>query len=209
MKVEMHLHTDRYSPCARCTPAEMMFWLVAAGYEAAYITEHDAVWPDAELAELQAEFPQVRIFPGMELTLDARDMHHLLVLGTNDAAYLSMTDASEILAAARARGHLTVLAHPLRKMRGAAMLEAGLLPDAVEHRTCNHGPCRGAIVERTASSLGLRLVNAGDVHKPACVDRFWIETYRPIERAGDIREIVLAGAYERLVHEPAAATAFC
>ena len=202
MKVELHLHTDRYSPCARSTPEEMIFWLAAAGYEAVYITEHDAVWTDGELASLQIKFPQVRIFPGVELTLPGDDLQHLLVLGTNDPAFLLLKAPQDILAAARSQGHLTILAHPLRKLRGAPMLEAGLMPDALEHRTGNQGPYRGQIVEKMGSQLGVPLVNTSDAHNPEALDQFWIETYRPLLRADDIRDIVLSGAYECFVQEP-------
>ena len=58
MKVELHLHTSRYSACAVCRPAEMMNGLIARGYEAVYITEHDAVWETAELNDLRRQFPQ-------------------------------------------------------------------------------------------------------------------------------------------------------
>ncbi len=207
MKVELHLHTSRYSPCARRTPGEMMARLIETGYQAVYLTEHDAVWRADELAALRAAFPEIRIFPGVELTLAAEDMHHLLVLGTNDPAYLALKQDTEILAAARARGHLTVLAHPIRMLRGAAMLEAGHLPDALEQRTGNHGPYRAAVTRRMAEPLGLPLVNAGDAHDLDDVDRYWIETHRPIEQARDIRDIVLAGAYEQHVREPRPARA--
>ncbi len=199
MKVELHLHTSRFSPCASNTPQEMMARLIETGYDAVYITEHDAVWPDCELASLQAEFPDMRIFPGVELTRNEEGMHHLLVLGTNDPAYLGMEQDAEILALARSQGHLAVLAHPIRKMRGAPMLQSGLLPDAVECRTGNHGSYRAWTIERMAQKLGLKLVNSGDSHGLNDIDRYWISTHRPIQSPTDIRSIILEGAYDRLI----------
>ena len=100
MKVELHLHTRRYSGCATATPAEMMRTLIAAGYEAVYITEHDAVWSAAEIAELQEAFPPIRIFPGVELSVGTGVMplQHLLVLGTTDPDLLAVRDAGRVLA---------------------------------------------------------------------------------------------------------------
>ena len=50
MKVELHLHTSRHSPCARHRPEELLTRLVATGYDAVYLTEHDALWGEGELA---------------------------------------------------------------------------------------------------------------------------------------------------------------
>ena len=52
MKVELHLHTNRYSPCAGNSPQDMMVALITAGYDTVFITEHEVVWPDKELASL-------------------------------------------------------------------------------------------------------------------------------------------------------------
>ena len=41
MKVELHLHTSRYSLCAVDSPAQMMLRYIDAGYQAVYITEHE------------------------------------------------------------------------------------------------------------------------------------------------------------------------
>lgn len=201
MKVELHLHTNRYSACARNRPDEMLAALAAAGYGATFLTEHDAVWPDAEIEALQAAFPGVRIFPGVELGLGANATQHLLVLGTNDPAYLRMTGPAEILAAAKAAGHLTVLAHPMRWPKGADMLEEGHLPDALEGCTSNQDPDRAAIAGGVAERLGLKVLNSDDAHGVEQVGRFWIETARPVERAGDLRPIVLDGAYTNHMRE--------
>ncbi|MCY2928509.1 MAG: PHP domain-containing protein, partial [Planctomycetota bacterium] len=138
MKVELHLHTSAYSACATVTAEEMMTTAVAAGYEAVFITEHDAVWPAERLAGLQAAFPRLRIFPGVELTV-VDYMLHLVVLGTNDAEYLPLRrEPGAVIERARAHGHLTVLAHPFRWGGAEELLQGGTIPDALEHRTANH-----------------------------------------------------------------------
>lgn len=47
-----------------------------------------------------------------------------------------------------------------------------------------------------AGKLHLPLVNAGDVHGLGFVNRFWIETARPVEKADDVRAIVVERAYQ-------------
>ena len=202
MKVELHLHTSRYSGCAANSPEEMMARLVATGYEAVFITEHDAVWPAGEIAELRKAFPAIGIFPGLEINIgQAWSMEHLLVLGTNDAGYLRLSGPEEILAKARSEGHLTVLAHPCRWEGSGKMIGAALLPDALEARTGNQDACRAGLAEKLAGSLNLPAVNAGDAHSVNMIDQFWIETARPIAAPDDVRRIVLARAYVNCINQ--------
>jgi len=98
----------------------------------------------------------------------------------------------------RRDGRLTVLAHPFRFEGGAAMLDGRLLPDALEYRTPNHGEAAGKSLEASDRS-GLPVVNSGDAHRAQYVGRYWIETARPVERAVDIRDIILEGAYTNRV----------
>jgi hypothetical protein len=195
MKVELHLHTTRRSACATSGPEELLRAAANLGYEAVYLTEHHDVWPAAEIAELQAAVPAVRIFPGVELNLTFEPLQHLLVLGTSDPEYLTIFNPGKVLAKARAEGHLTILAHPCRWEGGGQILDQGLLPDAIEFRTGNQGLSQSAKAEQRAEQLHLPLVNAGDTHSVAMLGHFWIETARPIVQADDIRTIILAGQY--------------
>ena len=196
MKVELHLHTDRYSACSVAAPDELMTELVALGYGAVYITEHNTLWSEGEIAELQAAHPQLRIFPGVELTVANEPLEHLLVLGTTDREYLQLDDPADVLDKARSAGDLTILAHPFRFDAGAALVsERHLLPDALEYCSCNQPPSLGEYAERLAAEHGLALVNAGDSHALDFLGRYWIETDRELRDPRDIREVVLKGEY--------------
>jgi hypothetical protein len=169
--------------------------LIQTGYDAAYITEHDAVWTEQETGELQRAFPRIRVFPGVELSMMGDTGEHVIVLGTADPDYLLLDTPEKVIAKAREDGHLTLLAHPFRWKGSADMLWHGVLPDALEHRTNNHDFDQAAESEVEARRLKLPLVNAGDTHTLSMVNRYWIETARPIEKADDIREIILKGEY--------------
>ena len=169
--------------------------LIQDGYGAVFLTEHNDVWGHWALAELQAAYPQIRIFPGVEIALgDGRT--HLLVLGTEDRAYLRMPQAADIIERARGEECLTVLAHPFRWPEASKVLSDPILPDAIEWWTGNHTDDLWAgQSEQAAHRLGLRLVNAGDVHALEMANRFWIETFEPVEQARDLRSIILQGHY--------------
>ncbi|MDY7011458.1 MAG: PHP domain-containing protein [Planctomycetota bacterium] len=199
MKVELHCHTSRYSACGRATPSELMERMIQIGYDAVYITEHDAVWNDWEIDQLQQGFPDIQIFGGVELSTGPERMQHLLVLGTTDRAYTKIDDVAEILEKARDEGHLTVLAHPFRWEGGAEMLDRGLRPDAIEYRTGNHDAICAGLSEAAAGQHSLPLVNVGDVHGLDFLNRFWIETNMPLQKADDIRTVVLKGAYDNCI----------
>jgi len=203
MKVELHLHTSRHSDCAVATPHELMRRLVECGYEAVYITEHDETWDDWEITDLQAHFPEIRIFPGVEIALGDDRSQHLLVLGTSDRDYLRLPTADEIIRLAREQNHLTVLAHPYRWPASPPEILSGpVLPDAVEFRTNNTPPGADAEAARAAVRLGLPTVNAGDVHSLEMVNRFWIETFEPLAAADDIISAIRSRAYRNCPEGP-------
>ena len=199
MKVELHLHTSRYSPCSKATPEELMERLIATGYGAVYITEHSVVWSTGELADLQRRFPQIRVFSGVEVMAEpsqAPGGQHLVVLGTNDPAYIALSGRPrEILARARQEGCLTIMAHPFRWPESSLLLDEGIIPDCLEYRTGNHDEAGALQALQAAEKLRVPLVNTGDVHGLDFVNRFWIETDSTVADAKDIRPIILAGAY--------------
>jgi hypothetical protein len=207
MKVELHCHTSEFSACAPATAAELLTAMIAKGYDAVYLTEHDVVWPPDALAALQARFPAIRIFPGVEVTLATGRFQHLVVLGTHDPAYVAMADAPEaLLERARAEGHLTFFAHSFRTETSHELLDRGIFADALEWASGNQHHEKMAMAYRLAAEHGLPLVNAGDSHAVEGLDRQWIETHRDIVEADDIRGIVLDRAYDLLLRQPGAET---
>ncbi len=202
MKVELHLHTSRYSGCSIVSPSDAMAAAIRRGYDAVFITEHDSVWADSELNALREQFPELRIFPGVELSILSDYSQHLLVLGTNDPAYLERADdPATILSMARSAEHLTVLAHPCRWPGGDDMLREGHLPDAVEFQTGNQHDLAAVRAEGLAAAHSLPAVNAGDVHAEEMLGRCWIETHEDFPDAAGLRRLVLAGAYDNRIAE--------
>lgn len=196
MKVELHCHTNRYSACAQTSPEETVEALVEREYQAVYFTEHDAVWPENEIRDINDAYPEIRIFPGLEITLEHGDFQHLIVLGTSNPKYLELAGKpAALIAKARSEGLLTVLAHPFRTEGGHAILDENIEPDAMEFWTCNQKHGLSALAREEAAERGLPLINAGDVHSTSCMDLFWLETATPIIAATDIRGLVLGRAY--------------
>jgi hypothetical protein len=194
MKIELHCHTTRYSGCAVASPQEVLVEALRLGYQAVFFTEHDATWPERKLRTLRNRFEDIRIFGGVEVTLITGE--HLLVLGTSDAEFTRLGDRpAELLSKARSAGCLTVLAHPFRWQGAHDLLLNGRRCDAMEYLSGNQQGSAAADSLALAGELSLPVVNAGDVHDVDMLGQYWIETDRPVETNGDIREIVLDGAY--------------
>jgi len=201
VKVELHCHTNRYSLCSLASPAEMLGRLVETGYEAVFITEHNQVWGDDELDEIQSQFPQLKIFPGVELTFDnPAGFSHLLVLGSNDPDVLALASPADVLTWAAKQNLLTVLAHPFR-FDGAdwpirSQASAEILPDAVEYFSPNVDAAQAKLALLAARQLDIRLVNADDAHGLDYINQFWVETNRPFDTPAELKKIIVEGDYE-------------
>ncbi len=202
MKIELHLHTNRYSGCARNTPDEMLTRLIELNYDAVFLTEHDAIWPAESLKQLQRDWPGIRIFPGLELTLyNSRGFSHLLILGADDPEFLDIGDPGEALAHARRQNFPTVLAHPYRWPGSADLLEKGHYPDAMECSTPNVLPLQAVMAQVTAGEMHLPVVNTGDAHSVDFLGKYWIETDVPLETPSQLREILEEGRYKNCSSE--------
>jgi predicted metal-dependent phosphoesterase TrpH len=75
--VDVHLHTNRGSADSNLSPRDLVERARAIGIGAVCITEHDTMWPLAEVGEA-ARDAGVVVLRGMEVTTD---MGHIGVFG--------------------------------------------------------------------------------------------------------------------------------
>jgi predicted metal-dependent phosphoesterase TrpH len=112
MKFDLHMHTARHSPDADSDPFELVRAAVAAGLNGIVITEHDYMWPDAELEELRASAPELVILGGVEVTARGGDV---LCYGiTNPFALPRGIGWPELCREVHKQGGACVAAHPNR-----------------------------------------------------------------------------------------------
>ena len=193
MKVEIHSHTERFSPCSKIPPTELVLMAEASGYEALFITDHNRVWPSRDLAGLQEMCEHMRIFPAIEISLPER--HDLLILGASDPAYEKMRNPEEVLARACADGLLTVIAHPFRYH--AALPRYCELADALETKTCNHSRPEEIEAARSyAEAHQLAPLHSSDAHGLNFMNKFWIETMEPFSTPQEFRRLIVSRRYQ-------------
>jgi predicted metal-dependent phosphoesterase TrpH len=85
LKIDLHTHTRRYSRCARHSPEQLCETALACGLNALVITEHHQQWSPDEIAALQARYPLLKLYAGVEIT--CTDGHDYVVLGLEAGRY--------------------------------------------------------------------------------------------------------------------------
>jgi hypothetical protein len=85
LKLDLHTHTARYSPCSQLSPNALCETALARGLDAVAITEHHHQWPAAEIAELQDRYPALKLYAGVEIS--CTDGHDYVVFGLDAGAY--------------------------------------------------------------------------------------------------------------------------
>ena len=78
-RVDLHVHTRRYSPCAEALDPEYLgVAMKKAGLDGLVITEHDHLWPAEDIALLNRNLKDKRIYRGVEVS---SSNGHFIVIG--------------------------------------------------------------------------------------------------------------------------------
>ena len=196
MLLDVHMHTSRYSACGKDTAEAMMAAAMERGLDAVAITEHNAFWPDGEIAELRAAFPRVRIFRGMEI--NTAEEEDLLVYGASDPGALTgRRSIAAVIREVRRQGGATIMAHPLRYRDTIAESLLKAPPDACEAWSMNICAFQRSGIRAFQEQTGCGLIASSDAHRR---DNLGIYASR---FADDIRdEQELAAAIRRRAYTP-------
>jgi predicted metal-dependent phosphoesterase TrpH len=197
-KVELHCHTALHSMDSNISPKELVTMAEASGYDVLFITEHQRVWSEQELATLHELSDKVKIFPGIEISFP--DGVDILVLGASDPIYESLTSPDAVFAQATVDGYCTIIAHPFRWMNELPKYCA--LADATESRTCNHGAeDKVEKAQAYAQENRMAAVYASDAHGLNYMNKFWIETHEPFETIEEFRRLLITEKYDNCQRE--------
>jgi predicted metal-dependent phosphoesterase TrpH len=112
MIFDLHMHTSRYSPDSIIDPYELVERALEIGLSGIVITEHDRLWPEAELEELRNAAPGLVVLAGVEITARQGDV---LCYGVRDIKPLPKgVDWVELCREVHRQGGACVAAHPFR-----------------------------------------------------------------------------------------------
>lgn len=171
-RIDLHVHTARYSGCAEFVdPYRIGEAAAAAGLDGVLLTDHDMMWEVEELEVLQAATPGVRLYRGIEVSAAGC---HLVVLGIDDAGALTrgitLAEAADITHRA---GGIVILAHPFRDS------DPYLLPvelvDAIEIASTSFTAAESRAAADLVRRFGKPPVASSDGHALSRIGWAWTE----------------------------------
>ena len=188
MLIDLHVHTSRYSSCGNATPEEMAAAALAHGLDGIVITEHNVMWPVAELDALREAFPALLIMNGIELTSDRGDDYLVLGLAQQDW-FAPRLPAGELTHRAQAQGGVVILAHPYRYRDELPDTLDAFPVDGVEVASCNMHGTASMGAAQLAAGLGAFQVWNSDAHD---TDTVGLYANRLPQRITNMTELALA-----------------
>jgi len=166
-RVDLHVHTRRYSPCAELlNPEQLPNAMVERGLHGVVLCEHDVLWPKDEITALNRDLNGSRIYRGVEVS---SCNGHFLVIGMEGLEDLKPgVSVKRILRVARAHDAAGIWAHPQLEYR---LLAKPLKPcdaprgiDAVEVISTTTCGDQSAAARSYARLLGCGMVGGSDAH---------------------------------------------
>lgn len=183
MFIDCHTHTSRHSSCSTISPEELCTLAVERGLHALVLTEHMYRWSEEEVQKLQARFPAIKLYSGVEVTMDGG--YHVVLIGpTGPYVHEKNWRMSELLKmlGPERESSFIFIAHPFRYdiLTTKALDSIFRAVDAIEISSVN-------IIKTIATSL---------------TDRFAPTTHKLYEAARS--KYSLAGIYNTDCHSPPA-----
>jgi len=181
------MHTRRYSHDAQSDPFELVKAARAAGLDGIVITEHDYLWPEAELEELRAAAPGLVVLAGVEVTGRGGDM---LCYGVKDPFALPRgIPWPELCRELHRQGGTAIAAHPNRWGQPFEKMLAEQKPelDGIEVMSNNmDADLRSRAAELLVKYPHFAQLGNSDSHEPATVGVCYTDFATEIRTIGDL-----------------------
>ena len=181
--VELHAHSSNRSRDSGVKVHDLAEQAKARGLDALCLTEHNTLWPQHEIDELNErhEFTLIR---GMEL---GTDVGHVIVLGL-DRYHPELLEIEVLWRAVRDEGAVAVLAHPMRYRPGrqASWYEMQEWFHGLEVINGDHSDTVNGHYHSIAAGLELSAVAGSDAHSLQAVGRVATAVPGPVNGVDDL-----------------------
>ncbi len=195
-RIDLHVHTGRYSQCAELVdPYEIGRYALANGLAGVVLTEHDISWQDEELELLRQSSPGVRIYGGIEVS--ARGCHLVVIGAEHPELFERGAELEEIVSLSARSDAAVILAHPYRDA-DPCLLPVELV-DAVEVGSTSFSRTEAEAAVQLARQHGKPRVAASDAHTLSHLGWAWTELARLPENELELAAAIRAGAGQAVV----------
>jgi hypothetical protein len=169
---DLHVHTSNYSACGRSSADEMCRKAIASGLTGIALTEHDFWWPEGEFRELQAEYPDLIIFKGVEYA--CLDDHFLVFLPEpNYGTDLRFRNISELISRVHDLGGIIIWAHPFRYDRSIPEWLQNANLDGIEVDSNNMDIRANGLALEVSEDKGYKVFQNSDAHHVDSIGRYY------------------------------------
>jgi hypothetical protein len=203
---DLHVHTSRHSPCSAIAPEDAIAAARARGLDGIALTEHEYLWPLAEIEDLKARAgcPSFPVLAGCEISTqsDGRRTGDVLVFGAGEIPEKSWT-LDEICLAVHSQGGVVIAAHPYAPLIGVGDDVKSAMVDAIE--IANHrylSPEATRQLEETCRELQIPAIAASDAHAVGNIGRFCVGLDEMVLTAEELVRVILEGRCKPCLHSP-------
>lgn len=191
MLIDLHCHSLPRSQCSSLSPVQLVELARDRGLDGVCLVEHDAFWPDDELAELRTQTGFL-VFAGVEFTTD---VGHVLAFGLERGSGM-FASAAALFEASQEQNALLYLAHPARDGHLRVDRDTVRFFESVE--AMNGSDSRIQNLAATGLARGFRLPGIGgsDAHMPAEVGRAATRFDDVIATTSELVKALRSGRYE-------------
>jgi len=202
MRIDLHIHTTRYSGCSSIEPLELVKRAKELSLEGIALTEHGILWPGHLLSALRNDAgKQLKIFAGQEVACysqEGRFQGEFLVFGV-DRSLGSNRSAEALIEMVHTLGGIVIAAHPYKPSRtgggfyglGDACTQLGL--DAVELGHPDHVETSLLHGARLLGSKNIPATGGSDAHTIAAVGSYATECLGDVATEKDLVEVIRSG----------------
>jgi hypothetical protein len=193
VRVDLHLHTRENSD-GNAPAAEMIRAGIEHGLDGLVITDHHYMLTPEEQAELQAQFPDFRIFRGAEVGRGIDDV--LVIGGTGEPVpELEPGDLTPLAEYAADTGAFTAYAHPFWREPQILYDLDEFCPEGIDVASMNIDTARHERILRIARERQMLPVAGSDAHNPREVGLFHLVLDDDVHDDAELVEIIRAGRY--------------
>jgi len=197
IRIDLHVHTSRYSPCSRIDPARLVNQAQRAGLDGLVITEHNRQWPQEELDELvtRSQAPGFILFSGLEYTSTQGDVLIYGLTPEQADVFQPGLEPEEVVHRVADLGGLCVAAHPTRAGAGFDERILNIPFAALEVASATMKEHEQRLAARLAAGMGIPGVAASDAHLAKEIGACCTEFDAAVRSAKDLHDALRSGRF--------------